>query len=233
MKKFSLQRAACPQGYGCALPRASHKGASGALFGVFLMHLLTACQTVTVAPAPSAVTAISPQEDRLRGTVNALIARAAEDGWSPKEGESLADILLHGRNGEGESVDAVDAYLARAASTGSSAQAQLEADATGARHAAARLGDELAAILSLGAFTQQSLAEDLRLVERAIINLKRGEALFSAASVRINALATPGATLPPAPAAWELELLRAEIKRLAEEIDRLADRVMQLQVAPN
>lgn len=55
--------------------------------------------------------------------------------------------------------------------------------------------------------------------------------MFSAASVRIGAANALDLEAPPA-AAWELELLRAELKQLAEEVDRLADRVMQQQTAP-
>ncbi len=231
MTRIRPQRPGWVQGYGHARGRASRKGVKPWLIGVVPLLLLCACQTVTVAPAPSAALAPDPIEDQLRMSARALVTTAVRDGWAPEESESLADILLHGRSSEGESLDAVDVYLARLGAEGAKARARLEQDVSGARGAAAQISDELTATLARAAISQAALAEDLRLVERAIIYLKRGETLFSAASVRIGAANAQDLEAPPA-AAWELELLRAELKQLAEEVDRLADRVMQQQTAP-
>lgn len=231
MTRIRPQRPGWVQGYGHARGRASRKGVKPWLIGIVPLLLLCACQTVTVTPAPSAALAPDPIEDQLRMSARALVIAAVRDGWAPEESESLADILLHGRSNEGESLDAVDVYLARLGAEGAKARARLEQDVGGARGAAAQISDELTATLARVAISQAALAEDLRLVERAIIYLKRGETLFSAASVRIGAANALDLEAPPA-AAWELELLRAELKQLAEEVDRLADRVMQQQTAP-
>lgn len=233
MDRVTLNCTAAAQGYGRAPPRASHKAARLWLFGALLASLLGACQTVSVSTSPAPGGETSLKQDKLRAAANALLARAARGGWAPSEGESLADILLNGRDGAPESIDAVEAYLARGPANGAALRARLEGDATSARVAAAQLSEELVAILAQGDGAPSRFEEDLRLMERAIIYLKRGESVFSAASARLEPSARPDSAPPPAAAAWELELLRAEIRRLTDEIDRLARQVMQQQIAPN
>ncbi len=215
-------------GYGSAPRRASGKGVRSRLFTVLVATLASACQTVTVAPSPTKSAIVLPWEESLRETARALLMEAARDGWAPQAEESLADVLLNGRAPGAEPIDGVEAYLAHVPKDGMGVQGRLERDVLGARLSATKLSDGLAAALMQGASSPSGLAEDLRLTERAVIFLRRGETLFSAASARI---ASAGTEVEPhaLPSAWELELLRAEIKRLSEEIDRLADLVMQQQ----
>lgn len=215
-------------GYGSAPRRASGKGAKFRLFPVLVAALASACQTVVVAPAPTKTAIIAPWEAKLRQTAQELLMDAVRNGWAPQAEESLADVLLNGRAPGIEPIEGVEAYLAHVPKDGISVHGRLERDVMGARLSAARLSDGLAAALVQGASSPAGLAEDLRLTERAVISLRRGETLFSAASARIAPASTEA--VPHAlPAAWELELLRAELKRLSEEIDRLADLVMHQQ----
>lgn len=215
-------------GYGSVSWRASGKGARSRLFTVWFAALASACQTVAVAPAPSKSAIVLPWEEKLREAARALLFDAARDGWAPQPEESLADVLLNGRTPSAVTIDGVEAYLAHVPKDGVGVQARLERDVLAARLGAARLSDGLAAALAQEASSPSGLTEDLRLTERAVIFLRRGETLFSAASARI-APAGGEAQAHALPAAWELELLRAEIKRLSEEIDRLADLVMHQQ----
>lgn len=232
MNKIGLHRPLMQQGYGRPDHTASRKHARGWPVWVASALLLSGCQTVTVSARPGASARIDPVEDQLRAAGRELVLAATREGWAPDEGDSLANILLNGRQSGQDSGDALEGYLARIQASGSGATAQLERDVNGARVGAARLSDALEATLAKRALSQLELAEDLRLVERAIIYLKRGETLFSAAAARISSAHEDRAPGPPPAAGWELELLRAELKRLSEGVDGLAQRVMQQHSAP-